>query len=133
MPIPHDAHYVPGTNRHQVRLNNGETVTRASAENMFARERGYRSNYQRREAFRTMQPSEKNMREAERNGVGDTPRERRENAREAEDRLRANYANANNDYRQLDKSPDGPLAKYLESIGRRRIGADYAVGETNVK
>lgn len=133
MPIKGIGEYVPGSGRHQVRLNNGDIVSRATAENMFARERGYTGNYQRRQAFQTMKPSEKNLRDAERNGIGDTPRERRENAREAEDRLRANYANANNDYRQLDKSPNGPLAKYLESIGRRQVGADYAVGETNVK
>lgn len=133
MPIPRDSHYVPGTGRHTVRLGNGETVSRSTAENMFARERGYTGNYQRRQAFRIMGTSEENMRKAEQKGIGDTPRERRENAKEAEDRLRANYANANHDYRQIDKSPNGPLAKYLESIGRRTVGADYAVGETNAK
>lgn len=124
MPIPRDAHYVPGSNRHIVRLADDSTVTRATAENLFARERGYRSNYQRKRAFQKSPPNEKAMREAERKGID------RETAKEAEDRLRADYANNSYNYRNIDKSPNGPLAKYLESIGRRSSGADYAVGDS---
>jgi hypothetical protein len=130
MPIPKDAHYVPGTSRHQVRLSDGDIVTRSAAENMFAQERGYTGNYQRRKAFRNQPLSRTNLKDAERKGPADTVRERREEYKEAEDRLRAAYANSDNKYDRLDKSPNGPLAKYLESIGRRSAGADYAVGET---
>jgi len=124
MPIPRDAHYVPGSNRHMVRLPDGSVVSRATAENQFARDRGYRGNYQRRQAFQKMPPNEKSMQQAERNGMD------REAAKEAEDRLRADYANNNFNYRNLDKSPNGPLAKYLEAKGVRASGADYAVGDS---
>jgi hypothetical protein len=124
MPIPAGSHYVPGSDRHIVRLPSGETVSRARAESMYAQERGYRSNYERKTAFRTMKQSAKY--EQERAAAPVSGRE----YDEARARLAAEYKREGNDYQAIDKSPNGPLAKYLVAIGRRSETADYRVGDS---
>jgi hypothetical protein len=127
MAIPRGSHYEPGSGRKYVRLGDGSLVPRATAENMLARERGYRSNYERRSAFGRSRRSKRYEQERER------ARERgvsRPDFDEARARLYADYQRAGGNYRDIDRSPDGPLANYLEAMGRRQSGADYNVGET---
>jgi len=126
MPIPRDSHYVPGSNRHSVRLSDGQTVTRASAERLYAQSQGYRSNYERKEAYKEIRkPGYENAREqASERGMS------MRDFKELQARLAADYKRADNKYNRLDKSPDGALAQYLVAIGRRSDTADYAVGDS---
>lgn len=128
MPITGIGRYEPGSNRHRVILNDGRRVSRAEAENIYAQSRGFRSNYERRAAFRAARESrsfDKDYREArQRTGITKTE------YTEAYGKLRREYAAKDGDWRQIDKSPDGALAQYLVSIGRRSAGADYTVGES---
>ena len=127
MPLPKDAHYEPGTNRHSVRLGNGQIVSRATAENIRAQSAGFQSNYERKQGFRAAKQSrnfEATKEQAKAHGV--SAREFTENAA----RLQAEYKRTGNDYSRIDKSPNGALAKYLVSIGRRSETADFAVGDS---
>ena len=127
MPIPRDSHYVPGTNRHMVRLSNGQTVPRAMAENLYARSAGFRTNYERKQGFKKAKQSrnfDETKSQARQRGVSER------DFTETAARLQAEYTRVGNKYDQMDKSPDGALAKYLVSIGRRSETADYSVGDS---
>jgi hypothetical protein len=127
MPIPGDAHYVSGTNRHSVRLVTGQVVSRATAENMYAQSRGFRNNYERKQGYRAAKQSRnfgQTKAEAKRHGTSER------NFTEAAARLQMEYKHAGNNYAHIDKSPGGALAKYLVSIGRRSETSDYTVGDS---
>jgi hypothetical protein len=125
MPIPSGSHYTDRS-RHNVRLASGRTVPRATAENMYARGLGYRGNYERRQAYRDIggasRAREVSGRARDRGTDPDTA------VRAYRDYLRDLQRNDYNPNR-VDKSPDGPLANYLRSIGQK---TDYThtVGET---
>ena len=132
MPIPPDSHYT-NRSRHFVRLASGEIVPRAQAENLFAQGRGFHGNYERRQAYRQMKEArryESDLIEAQRNlqrrGRHFSKREY-DNARA---RLQAEYMRNGNSWRDIDKSPEGALAKYLEETGRRSERAEYDVGDS---
>jgi hypothetical protein len=119
--------------RHFVRLNDGRVVPRAEAENIQARRQGFAGNYERRQAFRQMKRSpgyQRDVREAR------TNRERRNREFSKQDydnakaRLQAEYIRNGNSWQDIDRSPDGALAKYLEESGRRSEQAEYNVGES---
>jgi hypothetical protein len=125
MALPSGAHYTDSS-RHMVRLSSGETVTRAAAENMAARAQGFSTNYERRQAFKSMKATrgfERARAEAMRHGAS------RQEADNAYARLMADYKNNSNDYRRIDKSPDGPLAQWLRATGRKSDHT-YTVGES---
>jgi hypothetical protein len=126
MPIPRDSHYVPGSNRHSVRLSDGQTVTRASAERIYAQSKGFRSNYERKEAFKEIRkPGYESAREQARHtGIS------KQDFKNAQARLALEYKRADNRFDRIDKSPNGALAQYLVAIGRRSDTADYAVGDS---
>lgn len=127
MPIPRDSHYVPGTNRHSVRLSNGQTVSRSTAENIYARSAGFGGNYERKQGYRAAKGSRAfNETKEQAKARGTSERE----FTEAAARLQAEYKRNDNKYDRIDKSPNGALAKYLTSIGRRSATADYAVGDS---
>jgi hypothetical protein len=108
-------------------LGDGRTVTRQTAENMHAKERGYTSDYERRQAFKESKAHGGYERDADRaRGQGISTREF--NERRAA--LYADYKRNDNNWRGIDKSPNGPLAKYLVAMGRRSESADYAVGDS---
>lgn len=125
MALPSGAHYTDRT-RHMVRLSDGSTIPRAAAENMAARAQGFQSNYERRQAFRGMKSTrgyERAREEAIRHGAS------RQEADNAYARLMADYKRNDNDYRRIDKSPDGPLAQWLRATGRKS-DQTYTVGES---
>jgi hypothetical protein len=126
MAIPDDAHYTDRS-RHNVRLGDGRTVSRATAENIAAHNLGYRSNYERRLSFRDFRhakDSDKLISQGERQG------RTREDIIQAYGRLQADYRIHGNDYSRIDRSHDGPLAQWLTAIGRRSSTDIHAVGET---
>lgn len=139
MPLPRGARYIPGTGRKQVRLATGRTVTRATAENMNAQALGYPNEYTRKK-YRALSRGDKNYAaqraEALRNAgvrAGATPREQRAALRKLgfdETRARLKYDYAVNGKDGYSKSPDGPLARFLQAMGRRSQAADYVVGES---
>jgi hypothetical protein len=121
MPIPSGSHYTDRS-RHTVRLADGRTVPRATAENMHARGLGYRGNYERRQAYRDIGGAGKAREISSRASDPDA-------AIRAYRDLQRDYRDNGNDYRQIDRSPDGPLANYLRSIGRK-TDTVYYVGES---
>ena len=121
MPIPSGSHYTDSSRR-TVRLADGSMVSRSQAENMFARDRGYRSSYERRQTHR-IAGGARRVRDVTK-GAPD-PDQAARDYRE----LQRDYARNDNDYRNIDKSPDGPLARYLRSIGRK-TDTTYFVGES---
>lgn len=52
MPLPRDAHYVPGTGRSSVLTGDGRTITRQQAMNEFAQSVGAKNDYALRRASR---------------------------------------------------------------------------------
>lgn len=123
MPIRGIGKYTDSS-RTQVRLNSGQIVSRADAENRYAQSQGYRSDYERRQAYRESRESK--VYEKELQAARDRDISRAE--------FREVHAKMMHDYRQhgsgMDRSPNGPLAQYLEAMGRRQTGLDYNVGET---
>ena len=127
MPIPRDAHYEPGTNRHSVRLSSGQVVSRATAESMYARSAGFRSNYERKQGFRlAKQPRDFDKMKAV--GARHGTSERIVTERLA--RLQIEYRNVGNNYDRLDKSHTGALAQYQLALGRRNEGDTHSVGDS---
>jgi len=125
MPIPDDAHYVAGTGRRTVRLGNGETVSRARAENVFAQSMGFRNNYDLKTSSagyraglnaRGKRLFDQNMREARNTG-----------GREGEKRAAALAVKLGQERRQSGRSgrqtashrPGSTLDKFLVETGRR--------------
>lgn len=132
MPIGDIGRYT-NRSRRFVRLTDGRVVPRATAENMYARSQGYRGNYERRQSYREMKRARRYERDIQdardnfrRRGQGFSKRE----YDEARARLQAEYARHGGSWRDIDKSPDGALAKYLEATGRRAPDTPYAVGES---
>lgn len=128
MPIPPGSHYT-SSNRHSVQLSDGSIVSRTTAENIYAQEKGYRSNYERRSAYGQMKSDresyERGKEQAqERTGISGRDYD------EARAALANDYRRAGNDYRQIDKSPNGPLANYLVAIGRRSDTDAHMVGDS---
>jgi hypothetical protein len=93
---------------------------------MYAQSQGYRSNYERKEAYKEIR---KPGYESARDLAAHTGISARE-FREIQAGLAAEYKRADNKLSGLDKSPNGALAKYLVAIGRRSETADYAVGDS---
>jgi hypothetical protein len=130
MPLPRDAHYVPGTMRHNVQLETGRVVTRAEAMNIFARSVGARNDYELKSRTR----------EAKSQGALDSERfsEHKDAAREGlytPAEIRALAAMVSTEPRNergqiINDGPNSPLAQYLTAMGRRSSSADYSVGET---
>jgi hypothetical protein len=117
MPIPRDAHYEPGTNRHSVRLASGQIVTRATAENIYAQSLGYSNNYERKIAWRDMKQSKgargqyaTDMAKARARGVS------AHDFKEARAQLRAEYKRNGNSWVGIDNSTTGALARYRNII-----------------
>jgi hypothetical protein len=135
--LPRGAHYVSGTAGRRVRLADGRVVTKHAADTLSAEQRYGTGNLRqvrrerqalRREIGRTSDPYTQEVRDALAAG---------RNRREVEDaalavRLEAkrHHAAGRRVSQYQDRSPDGPLARYLTSIGRRPVGADYPVGDT---
>lgn len=129
MPIPKGAHYTDRT-RHNVAMPDGRIVSRATAENEFARNAGFRTNYELKQASVTARGAglfgsaryARDLAEAKARGTSE-PEFRA---------LAAKLHAAPRDARgaPTDRSPDGPLARFLTAIGRRSPRADYSVGET---
>lgn len=120
MAIPDGAHYVAGSGRRSVRLENGSIVPRQTAENLAATTRGFRSEYRRREAYRASKARpdyQTGLQRARAAGY----------SRGEYDRVRALVSEQNRN-RNLDKSPDGELAEYLKMIGRRSESETRWVG-----
>lgn len=132
MPIGDIGHYTDRT-RHRVRLNDGRVVTRSEAENIYARSRGFRSQYERKRAYRGMKQARRYQRDQD-DARTNFRRQGREFSKrdydEARARLQADYARHGNSWRDIDKSPDGALAQYLVTQGKRSDTAQYAVGES---
>jgi hypothetical protein len=108
-------------------MPNGDTVTRAQAENINARSEGFTSNYDRRQSYAAFKatPSYQETRDA--------AKERGTSVRDFHTlgaRVQSEYRHNDNKYDRMDKSPNGALAQYLVSIGRRSETADYAVGDS---
>jgi hypothetical protein len=93
---------------------------------MYAQSQGYRSNYERKEAYKEIR---KPGYESARDLASHTGVSKRE-FKEIQARLAADYKRADNKFDRLDKSPNGALAQYLVAIGRRSDTADYAVGDS---
>jgi hypothetical protein len=127
MPIPRDAHYEPGTNRHSVRLASGQVVSRATAENIYAQSRGFRSNYDRKQGYRRAKQS-RNFSETKAQAARHGTSER--DYTEATALLQNEYARVGNKYDRMDKSPTGAIAKYQIAIGRRDENAVHNVGDS---
>ena len=143
MPIGDVGKYTDAS-RHFVELPNGNVVTRATAENMYARASGFKSNYELKQAmkharangfrssqelkqamnsngyteFKTRKGYDKGLRQAKASGTSET---------EYKVTAARYYSNPDN---KGDNSPDGPKAKMLEAMGRRSPGNDYNVGES---
>lgn len=126
MPIPNDSHYTDRT-RHNVLLGDGRTVTRATAENLFAQAHGFRNNRAYQQAYRSGGFRDfKN-----RPGYNRAKREAKSAGTSTKDlnaAMAAFYEHENINKR--DNSPDGPKAKMLEAMGRRSPGAEYRVGDS---
>jgi hypothetical protein len=132
MPLPEGSRYT-SPNRHNVRLTDGRIVTRAQAENIYAESRGFRNNYERKVSFRGMKEARRydaDFRDARQNLERRGRTITRQQYNDARARLQAEYIRNGNSWRDVDKSPDGPLAKYLEETGRRSERAEYDVGES---
>jgi hypothetical protein len=127
MAIPGDAHYVPGSMRRTVQLGDGRRVSRQTAENIYARSREFRSDYERRQAYRQSKQAPGYSRDQIKAGTSGVSRRDYDEARAL---YFADKMRNGGDSRQVDHSPDGPLANYLVAIGRRRNTADYAVGDS---
>lgn len=127
MAIPSGWHYVAGTGRKSVRAPDGSIHSRQQAENTFARNFGFASEYERKRAFSSTgfnrfmgRPGyERGLQEAR--AVGRTSAE-----------AKAAFARfyANEDRNSRDRSPDGPLAQMLVVMGRRSANDTYPVGDS---
>jgi hypothetical protein len=125
MAIPRDAHYVPGSRRVYVQLSNGDIVSRQTAENMYAQQTGFSSDYSRRRAFRFLDRKSNHYKQglesARENGIS------KRDFDNLAAHVAADYAANKAD---MDKSPDGPLANYLVAIGRRQDTDRWFVGDS---
>lgn len=120
-------HYIAGTGRKEVRAPDGSRHSRQSAENTFARHFGFRSEYDRKQAFSGSgfkafqgRPGyERAMKEAKQAGTSQA---------EANAAFAKFYANEDRNAR--DRSPDGPLAQMLVAMGRRSANDTFPVGDS---
>lgn len=122
MPIGNIGRYTDAT-RHYVRLNDGNVVTRATAENMYAQSQGYGTNYERKKAyanpkFRAVKNSPRHVRNAR-------SAEARGMSKQEFDALTARMMQD-----PANKAPDGPLADWLVATGRRSANETYPVGDS---
>jgi hypothetical protein len=131
MPLPRGAHYEPGSNRHMVRLENGQRVTRARAMNMFAESVGARNEYELKQ--RTRQAKLKGVFDSELHGKRMDRARQRGDYTQAETRALAAMVSTeprNERGQIINDGPGSPLAHYLTAIGRRSEPGVYGVGET---
>lgn len=127
MAIPTGAHYVPGTNRRQVQLADGTTVKRQEAENLFARQHGFRNERERRQATSSAGFKAFQRRPGYQRAIKEAQIAGRSKA-EANAAFARYYQNETQNSR--DTSPDGALAQMLVAMGRRSPASQYAVGDS---
>ena len=122
MPIGNIGRYTDAS-RHYVRLNDGNVVTRATAENMYAQSQGYGSNYQRKRAYAN--PKFRQARKSPRHIQTAKAAEARGMSKQDFDALTARMmADPNNN------APDSPKAEWLVATGRRSANETYPVGDS---
>lgn len=126
MPLPNGAHYTDPT-RHRVRLSGGETVSRTTAENLFAQSHGFSND----KAYRRARASGGFKNFQNRPGYQTAGKEAKAAGVSSKDfnAAAARYY-ANENVNRNDNTPDGPKAKMLEAMGRRSPGSEYNVGDS---
>ena len=132
MALPRGAHYVRGSGGLRIRLESGEIVTKHRADTIDARQRfGARSIRELRAARREFPAQMRRRPEIPRAiARGRSEQEIRDTAAQMQIEAKHIRETGRNVTTWQDKSPDGPLARYLTAIGRRPVGADYPVGDT---
>jgi hypothetical protein len=135
MPIPRGAHYIATTNRRNVRLATGATVTRQQAENMFAQSVGARSDYHLRQMAKTERGSKAASGINKVRGHKTDSQRARDTGLYSQKELRGLaivLANEPRDSRGqiANKAPDSPLVQYLQATGRIASGEQYAAGDS---
>lgn len=131
MAIPRGSHYVPGSGRRQVELSNGDIVSRQRAENMFAQQFGFRSEYHRKQTANVESYRDFVNNVNGRDGYNKAMAEMQANGytRAEANAVLANFY-SDPQGNAVDRSPEGPLAQMLVAMGRRSPNDTHFVGDS---